>query len=63
MVTSLIKKDEYFAIQSEQFVEDTFQGSLPGFLSAFMSRRKLSDKQVSEIEEMIEAYRKGEKKS
>lgn len=62
IVTSLIKKDEYFAIQSEQFVEDTFQGSLPGFLSAFMSRRKLSDKQVSEIEEMIEAYRRGEKK-
>ncbi len=58
VVTALVKRDEYFAMQSEQFVKDTFQGSLPGFLSAFMSRHKLNEKQISEIEEMIDAYRK-----
>lgn len=57
VVTAVIKEKEYFAIQSEVFVEDTFQGSLPGFLAAFMSRKKLSEKQIAEIEAMIEAYR------
>ena len=56
IVTSLIKKEEYYAIQSEQFVEDTFQGSLPQFLAAFMSRKKLSPKQIAQIQKMIEDY-------
>lgn len=56
VVTSLIKKEEYYAIQSEQFVEDIFQGSLPQFLAAFMSRKKLSAKQIAQIQKMIEDY-------
>lgn len=60
IVTSLIKKEEYYAIQSEQFVEDTFQGSLPQFLAAFMSRKKLSPKQIAQIQKMIEDYQEPE---
>lgn len=60
VVTSLIKKEEYYAIQSEQFVEDTFQGSLPQFLAAFMSRKKLSAKQIAQIQKMIEDYQEPE---
>lgn len=56
IVTSLIKKQEYFAIQSEQFVEDTFEGSLPQFLAAFMSRKRLNSKQIAQIQKMIEDY-------
>lgn len=56
VVTSLIKKQEYYAIQSEQFVEDTFQGSLPQFLAAFMSRKKLSSKQIAQIQQIIDDY-------
>ena len=62
IVTSLIKKEEYYAIQSEQFVEDTFQGSLPQFLAAFMSRKKLSPKQIAQIQKMIEDYQEPEEK-
>ena len=36
-------------MQSEQFVEETFKGSLPAFLAAFNSRKKLSDKEIDEI--------------
>lgn len=57
VVTAMIKEKEYYAIQSEVFVKETFQGSLPGFLAAFMSRKKLNEKQIAEIEAMIEAYR------
>lgn len=62
VVTSLIKKEEYYAIQSEQFVEDTFQGSLPQFLAAFMSRKKLNAKQIAQIQKMIEDYQEPEEK-
>lgn len=56
-VTSLISKEEYAGLCSEQFVEDTFNGSLPQFLAAFMKRKKLSKKQVDEIQQMIDEYR------
>ena len=41
-VTSLISKNEFYAIQSEKFVEETFRGSLPAFIAAFGSRKKPS---------------------
>ena len=34
-VTSRVSREEFYARQSEQFVEDTFQGTLPAFLAAF----------------------------
>ncbi len=56
-VTSLVTKEEFFAGQSEQFVDDTFHGSLPGFLAAFTTRRKLSEKEIMELKEIIERNR------
>lgn len=58
-VTSLMTKDEFFAIQSEKFVDDTFKGSLPAFIAAFSSRKKLSAQEVSEIRRMIDSYGEG----
>ena len=54
-VTSLISKDEFFAVQSEQFVDETFDGSLPAFIAAFTQRKKLSKKEIEEIQAMIDA--------
>ena len=56
-VTSLISKEDFFAVQSEQFVEQAFRGSLPAFLTAFGSRKKLSDKEVEELQRIIEKMR------
>lgn len=56
-VSSLISKQEFQAMQSEQFVEETFEGSLPQFLTAFASRKKLSDKEIAEIQRIIDANR------
>ena len=56
MVTVLIPKDEFYAIQSENFVNKDFSGSLPAFLAAFTSRRKLSEKEISEIRQMLDSY-------
>lgn len=57
VVTSLISKEEFEGMQSEQFVEETFQGSLPAFLAAFSSRKKLSDAEIDEIQKVIDSMR------
>lgn len=55
-VTSLISKNEFYAIQSERFVDETFSGSLPAFIAAFSSRKKLTEEELSEIRHMIDSF-------
>ena len=57
MVTSLLSKDEFHAMQSEKFVEDTFEGSLPRFLAAFSTPKKLSDDEINELQKLIDKMR------
>ena len=57
IVTSLISRQEFYAVRSEQFVEETFKGSLPAFLTAFNSRKKLSDQEIDEIQKLIDQMR------
>ena len=57
IVTSLLSKEEFLAGQSEKFVEETFSGSLPQFLAAFSMRKKLSDKDIEEIQRFIDVNR------
>ena len=52
-VTSLLTKQEWFTKQSEGFVEDNFNGSLPQFLVAFTRRKKLSKQEITEIQKII----------
>ena len=56
-VTSRTRRAEFYARQSERFVEDTFQGSLPAFLAAFGSRKKLSDQEIDELQKIIDSMR------
>lgn len=56
-VTSLVSREEFYAEQSKQFVQDTFQGSLPAFLAAFGSRKKLSEAEIDELQKVIDAMR------
>ncbi len=55
-VTALISRNEFMAIQSENFVGETFDGSLPAFIAAFTSRQKLSTEEIAEIRRMIDSY-------
>jgi predicted transcriptional regulator len=57
MVTSLIKKEELQAIQSNQFVKDIFDGSLPKFVAAFSKNKKLSNKEIDELQKLINEYK------
>ena len=56
-VTSLISKQEFYAVQSEKFVEDTFSGSLPAFLAAFTTRKKLSEEEIDQLQKLIDQSR------
>lgn len=57
-VTSKISKKDYYAMQSEEFINDTFGGSLPAFITAFTSRNKLSEKETLELVQLIMESRK-----
>ncbi len=60
VVTSLVSKDAVQAAEISEMVEKTFDGSLPAFVAAFTRHQKLSDKEVDEIQRLIDRYRKGE---
>ncbi len=57
VVTSLMSKEEFYSAKSEQIIEDSYDGSLPAFIAAFTSRKKLSKKEVDEIQKMIDGFR------
>ena len=57
-VTSLVSREEFYARQSEMFVQETFHGSLPAFLAAFGSRKKLSDSEIDELQKVIDSMRR-----
>ena len=60
VVTSRLSREEYAARQSEQFVEETFSGSLPAFLTAFTRRKKLTEEEIDQLQRLVERNRRGE---
>ena len=58
-VSSLISKQEFYSLQSEKFVDETFNGSLPAFLAAFTARKNLSAEEVAQLRKMVEDYEEG----
>ena len=55
-VTSLISRENFFSLQSQKFVDDTFEGSLPAFLAAFTSGKKLTEEEISCLRRMVAEY-------
>ena len=62
IVTSLIPRDEFYSAKSAHVVKESYNGSLPAFIAAFVSRQSLSEKEADEIQKMIDTFRKGGKK-
>lgn len=57
LVRTLIKKEDFYAEQSKIFVDENFQGSLPRFLTAFARRKKLSGKEIQELQKLINDHK------
>lgn len=58
LVTPLVTRQDFYARQSQRFVEETFDGSLPAFIAAFAAGKKLSEQDVTDIRRMLDAYGK-----
>ena len=59
-VTSMLSRREFDARQSEKFLTETFEGSLPAFIAAFASRRGLTEAELREIRQMLDDYERGD---
>ena len=57
VVTALVTKDEVQEAEIDELVEKKFEGSLPAFIAAFARSRKLSDREIDEVQRMIDQYR------
>ncbi len=60
IVTSLVSKEEVQKAQINEMVEKTFEGSLPAFIAAFTKHQGLTDKEIDEVQQMINRFKKGE---
>ena len=58
-VSAQVSRDEFYAMQSEQFVQETFSGSLPAFIAAFTKRKTLTAEEVAQIRAMIDSIEEG----
>ena len=56
VVSALVSREDFYAIQSEKFVEDTYAGSLPAFNAAFATRRRPSEQELQEIRRMLDEF-------
>lgn len=56
-VTSRITRQEYRSLQSQSFLEENFSGSLPLFLTAFSARRKLTEEEIGQLQQLIDSQR------
>ena len=57
VVTSLVSKEEVLTAESAEVIEKTFAGSLPSFIAAFARKKTLTEQEIDEIREIIDAYR------
>lgn len=58
-VSVLISREEFAAMQSSEFVEESFGGSLPAFMAAFTSKNKLTEAEIDELHALIDKSRGG----
>jgi len=58
VVSSKLSKAEFESLQSHEFVEETFEGSLPRFIAAFTRKKKLSETEIEELKKLIDDSRR-----
>lgn len=57
VVEVVVSREEFYARQSGEFVEESFGGSLPAFLAAFSRNRGLKPEEIEQIQRLIDGYR------
>ncbi len=57
IVTSLYSKEEVQCAELDEFVDRTFEGSLPAFIAAFSRSKKLNAEQIAQLQALIDNYK------
>ena len=57
VVTSLVSKEEVCVAEGEEFLKKNCSGSLPGFIAAFTKKKQLTEKEIDEIQKIIDSYK------
>ena len=57
VVSALLTRQEFQALQSARFVGETFEGSLPQFLAAFATRAKFTDSEIEALQKIINEHK------
>ncbi len=58
-ITSLVSKEDVQSCEIDELIEKRFEGSLPAFVAAFTKHQKLSEKDLDEVQQMIDRIREG----
>ena len=58
VVSSIVSRQEAEAAEIEELIEKKFDSSVPGFLAAFTKSRRLNAKEIAELQQMIDSFRK-----
>lgn len=56
IVTAHITREEFFSIQSEQFIDEIFDSSLAAFLTAYTKRKSLTDAEIQDLKNIVSKY-------
>ena len=59
VVSVLVPKEMVQANESENFVERTFDGSLPSFLASFLGGKTISEKEAKRLTDLINSHKEG----
>lgn len=55
IVSTLVTKEEVRLAEFDELLSNRFEGSMPAFLATFSRKQKLSEKQIAEIMQIINA--------
>lgn len=58
-VSANLTRDELLTRNSRKYVEDTFGGSLPRFITSFFGGKELTEEQITELSRMIDEFETG----
>ena len=56
-VIVLTDKDSFTLAQSENFINETFDGSLPMFLTLFSKNKKMKKDEIERLQQLIDNYK------
>ena len=57
VVTALVSREEAAVAEADEVMTKRFDGSLPAFIAAYAKGKPLSEKEIDDLQKMIDAYR------